>query len=215
MIKAHCPKCGRTYLGETCSCRLRRKPAPLKCECGKPAKEIYVDDLGEWPMCADCLELALDEFACMPLPDYRLQDDPGIFDELVPIPSLGSSAPAQACIGAWPGARPFGLTEREYQVAALAHLDNQHIAERLVITESTVQDHIRKILKKLKLRSRYEIRHVLGRPPAAQPPEVGELPDALPQAGETRPESDLVTLTLTVSSRQASNIRRILESLLK
>ena len=51
------------------------------------------------------------------------------------------------------------LTAREEEVAVLAArgLTNRQIAEELIVSERTVHAHIRKSLKKLKLRSRTEI----------------------------------------------------------
>jgi hypothetical protein len=71
MIKEHCPDCNSIYIGDCCPCRKGKKPRKLECECGKPAKEIYTDKLGEWPLCKECLTLELDEFAPLPLPNYN------------------------------------------------------------------------------------------------------------------------------------------------
>jgi DNA-binding CsgD family transcriptional regulator len=57
---------------------------------------------------------------------------------------------------------PFGLTRRQYEIAMLAHLSSEEIAERLTISENTVNSHMKLIFRKLKVKSRYEIQHVLG-----------------------------------------------------
>ncbi|MGI6435264.1 MAG: response regulator transcription factor [Syntrophomonadaceae bacterium] len=51
------------------------------------------------------------------------------------------------------GELPPDLTEREYEVAKLAAegLRNSEIAERLVITESTVRAHLRAIFQKFQI----------------------------------------------------------------
>ncbi len=51
------------------------------------------------------------------------------------------------------GELPPDLTEREYEVAKLAAagLRNSEIAEKLVITESTVRAHLRAIFQKLQI----------------------------------------------------------------
>jgi predicted ATPase/DNA-binding SARP family transcriptional activator/DNA-binding CsgD family transcriptional regulator len=56
-------------------------------------------------------------------------------------------------------ARPSALTRREQEVAKLVArgLTNRQIAEELVLSERTVENHVRNILKKLKLSSRSEV----------------------------------------------------------
>jgi DNA-binding NarL/FixJ family response regulator len=55
--------------------------------------------------------------------------------------------------------RPFTLTRREREVAKLVArgLTNRRIAKELVLSERTVENHVRSILKKLNLSSRSEI----------------------------------------------------------
>ena len=55
--------------------------------------------------------------------------------------------------------RPSALTRREREVAKLVArgLTNRRIAEELVLSERTVENHVRNILKKLNLSSRSEI----------------------------------------------------------
>ena len=55
--------------------------------------------------------------------------------------------------------RPSALTRREREVAKLVArgLTNRRIAEELVLSERTVENHVSNILKKLKLSSRSEV----------------------------------------------------------
>jgi DNA-binding NarL/FixJ family response regulator len=57
------------------------------------------------------------------------------------------------------GSLPATLTRREKEVAALITqgLSNRSIAEELYVSERTVEVHVRRILKKLGLRSRTQI----------------------------------------------------------
>ena len=57
------------------------------------------------------------------------------------------------------GAQPSNLTRREREVAALVAqgLTNRRIAQTLVISERTVENHVAHILNKLKLHSREQI----------------------------------------------------------
>ncbi len=70
---------------------------------------------------------------------------------------------------------PSPLTAREREVLALLAqgLDNEAIAERLVVTKRTVQNHVSNIYGKLGLTSRtaaalYAIRHGLAAPPTSE-----------------------------------------------
>lgn len=55
------------------------------------------------------------------------------------------------------------LTKRENEVLALVaeHLTNRAIAGRLVIAESTVETHMHRILKKLRVKSRQDAARLL------------------------------------------------------
>jgi DNA-binding CsgD family transcriptional regulator len=66
-----------------------------------------------------------------------------------------SSTPEQSSAGA----QPSNLTRREREVAALVvqGLTNHRIAQTLVISERTVENHVAHILNKLKLHSREQI----------------------------------------------------------
>jgi DNA-binding CsgD family transcriptional regulator len=118
----------------------------IYCTCGKLAEDVYIDDLGEWPMCEECLKTVQDEYAHLPLPDWDaeiLQGDDEFEDKYDR------------------GDPPFGLTDRQYQIAQLTHLSNDEIAEQLNISPATVQDHFNAIHKKLGIRSRHEIPYKL------------------------------------------------------
>jgi DNA-binding NarL/FixJ family response regulator len=62
-------------------------------------------------------------------------------------------------------ARPYALTPREGEIAGLMAdgLTNREIAERLVITEGTVEVHAKHILSKLGLRTRAQVGGLLAR----------------------------------------------------
>jgi DNA-binding CsgD family transcriptional regulator len=212
MIKPRCPICNSIYLDPACPCREGRKPQKLECECGKPASEIYVDRLGEWPLCSACLELELDEFAPLPLPDYREEDDPFLLDERIPLAASNSDEPRiQTPL-------PFDLTEREYQVALLAHLSYQQIAARLMLSKWTVKAHFKSILKKLGLRSRHEIPHVLRAAESEAKAEISASAITVDWAdagvlSEDKSPDRMLTVTLTITSK-AERLREILSLLL-
>ena len=213
MIKPRCPVCNSTYIDPACPCREGRKPQNLECECGKPATEIYVDKLGEWPLCASCLELELDGFAPMPLPDYRDEEDPLLLDERIPLAASNSTEPLiQTPL-------PFDLTEREYQVALLAQLSYQQIAARLMLSEWTVKTHFKSILKKLGIRSRHEIPHVLSAAESEAKMETSASAIATEWADASMPPEDgppdrVMTVTLTITGK-AERLREILSLLLE
>ncbi len=150
MIKEHCPDCNSIYIGDTCPCRKGKKSRKLECECGKPAKEIYTDKLGEWPLCKECLTLELDEFAPLPLPNYHDE-----YQEEPLTPASGNKSQDDG--------NPLDLSEREEQIAKLADRSDEEIAKQLFISIDTVKTHFKKIRKKLGIRSRYEIPYVLDR----------------------------------------------------
>jgi DNA-binding CsgD family transcriptional regulator len=114
--------------------------------------------LGEWPLCAECLELELDEFAPMPLPDYSntVEEEPGN-----PNDTFRSNITAFADDLQFTNGYPFGLTRREFEIARLVNLSNQEIAERLSISLKTAKSHVTHIMEKLGVTSRQEIRSIL------------------------------------------------------
>ena len=57
---------------------------------------------------------------------------------------------------------PFNLTERQYDVARLAHLPYRQIGELLSIETSTVKTHIKDIRMKLKASTRADVVRILG-----------------------------------------------------
>jgi predicted ATPase/DNA-binding SARP family transcriptional activator/DNA-binding CsgD family transcriptional regulator len=79
--------------------------------------------------------------------DYALSEEE--------IDSPGTPTPEQASTTA----RPSALTRREQEVAKLVarSLTNRRIAKALVLSERTVDNHVRNILKKLNLSSRSEV----------------------------------------------------------
>ena len=142
MIKERCKKCGRVYLGEVCPCAAGRRCRELKCDCGEPAAEVYNDRLGEWPLCCACLKLVEEP------------DGDG--------PPTGHDAGAQKESGAGTQPYPFALSRRQYEIARLTHESDKEIGERLSISRSTVNTHLKVIFKKLGVQSRHEIHHVLS-----------------------------------------------------
>ena len=181
MIKEHCPDCNSIYTGDTCPCRKSKKPRKLECECGKPAKEVYTDRLGEWPLCKECLALELDEFAPLPLPNYHDEYQ----EESL---TLASGNKIQD------DGNPLDLSEREEQIAQLCNLSDEEIAKQLFISIDTVKTHFKKIRKKLGIRSRYEIPYVLERAQGVNSPadesQLLEIIDQLP-----------ISITITIKKR--------------
>jgi DNA-binding CsgD family transcriptional regulator len=181
MIKEHCPDCNSIYIGDSCPCRKGKKPRKLECECGKPAKEVYTDRLGEWPLCRDCLALELDEFAPLPLPNYHDE-----YQEESLAPARGNRIQGDG--------NPFDLSEREEQIAQLANISDEEIANQLFISIETVKTHFKKIRKKLGIRSRYEIPYVLdrgqGKNSSTDESPLSELIEKLP-----------ISITITINKR--------------
>ena len=181
MIKEHCPDCNSIYIGVSCPCRKGKNPRKLECECGKPAKEIYIDRLGEWPLCKECLALELDEFSPLPLSNY--QDE---YQEESLTPARGNRIQGDG--------NHFDLSEREEQIAQLANISDEEIANQLFISIETVKTHFKKIRKKLGIRSRYEIPYVLdrdqGKNSSADESPLSEIIDRLP-----------ISITITINKR--------------
>lgn len=140
MIKPHCPTCHQIYLGEKCQCGSDKRNRALVCECGAPAVEVYQDRLGEWALCEVCLRIAENDI-----------DGPRFLDQLS---NFATIKPVKVSY-------PFGLSARQYEVARLAHLSNQQIAAKLMISTLTVKAHMKIVFKKMGVRSRHEIRHLL------------------------------------------------------
>ncbi|MFC2055556.1 helix-turn-helix transcriptional regulator [Chloroflexota bacterium] len=182
MIKEHCPDCNSIYIGDSCPCRLGKKPRKLDCECGKPAKEIYTDRLGEWALCKECLVLELDEFAPLPLPNYHDE-----CQEECLTPARENRIEGKG--------NPLELSEREEQIAQLADLSDEEIAKQLFISIETVKTHFKNIRKKLGIRSRYEIPYVLARDQGKNSP-VDESP--LPEIIDQLP----ISITITIKKRE-------------
>jgi DNA-binding NarL/FixJ family response regulator len=72
-------------------------------------------------------------------------------------PALRSTAAPDVSFGA--------LSPRELEVAALLHerLTNRQIAERLVLSPKTVENHVARIFEKLDVRSRVDVARAYGR----------------------------------------------------
>lgn len=191
MIKVRCKHCKRIYLGERCPCEGQGRYRKLKCDCGKPAAEVWLDDLGEWPLCAVCLHSLEDEPAPGTPLDER-EDGNGDGDG-----QEGDLLPAEY---------PFGLTRRQYEIALLAHLSSEEIARRLTISENTVNSHMKLIFKKLNVKSRYEIQHVLGSQ------------EGVPAPSGVRVEAggdDQLVITISIScSGDTEQLRDVLDILL-
>ncbi|MEA3439129.1 MAG: LuxR C-terminal-related transcriptional regulator [Chloroflexota bacterium] len=145
MIKPHCSVCGRFYIGNICACQRGGRYHELICECGSVAKEVYIDDLGEWALCENCLKEILDD-------DGDSMDEPTGQEAVGKLPVDDDSQI---------DGNPFGLTRRQLQIADLSNLRNGEIAEKLMISPHTVQAHMKTILRKLNVRSRREIRYVI------------------------------------------------------
>lgn len=194
MLKEPCPTCKSHYLGQTCPCESGLESPDLKCDCGKPALSVYLDDLGEWPLCAGCLDLLEDEFAPLPLP---------VFEGTHPLDDLDA-----------PPCEPFPppipdihfltdnpLTARELEVLHLYDRTNREIADRLSINISTVRSHWKKIKDKLDIHSRWEIPYLLG----LKGPHKGS-PSPLHKSTQrlTPPVTDSPSVTIIVSGYLAN-----------
>ena len=176
MIKTHCPSCSRIYLGDTCSCKQGRKHYQFKCKCGNIAQEVYSDNLGEWPLCKSCLELELNGFSPLPLPNLdKKQFDSGKNPAVRPKKEF-----------------PFSLTKREFEIAVLYHLSNEEIAHKLNVDVSTVRSHFHRINKKLNIHSRFEIPHVL---------QLYKKPAEVNETAAKKHKSDPMTVTITITGK--------------
>lgn len=147
-VKPRCPQCGNPYLHTTCDLCAGSGKRAMVCACGQPAIEVWEDELGEWALCGNCLQLVGDEFAPLPLPGIRTASDgplPGYFIR------QESDEPSEL---------PGWLTWREIQVAGLAYLKNQEIGRRLGLSKATVRWHLRNIRRKLGVRTRQEIQRI-------------------------------------------------------
>ena len=93
---------------------------------------------------------------------------------------------------------PFGLTRRQYEIARLSKLSDKDISEKLSISPSTVNAHMKVIFKKLGVQSRHEIQHVLSQAEEdpAHPENMG-----LEVDGDSNEPDQPATVTLTISKR--------------
>jgi len=178
MIKERCKKCDRIYKGEECPCGTGRRYRELKCDCGEPAAEVYHDRLGEWPFCSACLKRYMEPDGEERLPDHNAQ-----------VPKGGGEGAHDY---------PFALTRRQYEIAQLSNLSDKEIGEKLSISRSTVNAHMKIIFKKLGVQSRHEIRYVLSRAEdgPARPDDMG-----LEVDGDTDEPGQPATVTFSISKR--------------
>jgi len=86
-----------------------------------------------------------------------------------------------------------GLTVREHQLVPLiaARFTNKQIADRLGISEQTVKNHLRNILRKLKVKHRFEIAGQLAK----------QILIPIPRPALTNPHRDRTTARIPSSSR--------------
>ena len=112
--------------------------------------EVTEDALGELPLCAKHLKKVRGPWAGRPASLVRKS-----------ISSLASYAPAlPRHLTEMPVVKPqkpFGLTEREMQVATRSHLPRRKIAEQLGLSEMTVKVHLRKVMLKMRVKTRGRI----------------------------------------------------------
>ena len=83
----------------------------------------------------------------------RDRDYPALLDKFSAVRQRFSGGWSTLREALFSGELPPDLTEREYEVAKLAAegLRNSEIAEKLVVTESTVRTHLRTIFQKLQI----------------------------------------------------------------
>jgi DNA-binding NarL/FixJ family response regulator len=86
-------------------------------------------------------------------------------------PFVDRAKGVEAQVGAGP--EPLRLTRRELEVAQLVGrgLTNREIAERLVLSERTVQNHVQHILTKLGLANRSQVAVWVNSRKPSMPPE--------------------------------------------
>lgn len=192
MIKNRCEVCGRIYLGERCQCQSGKRRRKILCECGKAAYEVYVDKLGEWPMCRSCLDRVPEAAA-----EMRTRKEHDIQMEEIKSERVRY---------------PYGLTARQYEIALLSHLTDEEIAEKLSISPATVGAHQKIVFKKLGVRSRYEIRHVLpAEADAVNDDEGTEQTDESSSANECSSD-DKPAFFLGVSTSRMALIQKLLDA---
>lgn len=73
--------------------------------------------------------------------------------------ALAERQKAELTLDRW---RQMTLREREITALICLKLTNQEIADRLVISQETVKTHVRRVLTKLGLPSRLELRHLFA-----------------------------------------------------
>jgi DNA-binding CsgD family transcriptional regulator len=158
LIKPHCTECGRPYLGRRCGCRTLLRRRGLRCDCKRPAVEVYVDALGEWALCEVCLEEVLNE-------ERHEAGKPGVERQRAEVEGEARARVDRRCpqVGREMRRNPYGLSKREMEVAELSHLRRNEIASVLGISPSTVKAHLNTILAKMRIHSKGEIQERLER----------------------------------------------------
>ncbi len=183
MIKEHCPDCNSIYIGDTCPCQKGKKPRKLECECGKPAKEIYTDRLGEWPLCfvrsAWLLSWTNSPRCPYPITTMNTRKNPSLRREGIRFRTMEILLTYQSVKNRSPGLLISAMKK--------SHSSSSYMIE-------TVKSHFKSIRKKLGIRSRYEIPYVLDRAQGVNPPAeeltLPELIDQLP-----------ISITITIKKR--------------
>ena len=150
-VKPHCPQ-GHPYLGESCPCQSFKKIPILLCACGAFAVEIFADKYGEWPICSACLARELG----VPSPETSPDSPQSTSLLLYEHPGSSPNIPRN----------PYGLTDRQMDIARLAHLRQKDIASILSLSPTKVRSHMRIILRKLNVASHYDIPYVINLTPS-------------------------------------------------
>ncbi len=144
----------------------------------------------------------------MPLPDYSDEENPYLFNERIQLPGVGAVSEDGDDLP------PFGMTDREYEIAQLAHLKNAEVAFLLKITPETVKSHFSRIIKKIGIHSKHEIPYFLhnilrvpepASTPLLEPPKSTVMePESSTETEPTCPAT--VTITVTASPRQLEGL---------
>lgn len=150
-VKPHCSQ-SHPYLGESCPCQSSRKIPILLCACGASAVEIFVDKFGEWPICSACLAREIGVSSSEASPESHRPDNLLSSDHPDPSANLPRN--------------PYGLTDRQMDIARLAHLRQKDIAAILSLSPNAVRSHMRIILRKLNVSSHYDIPYVINLSPS-------------------------------------------------
>lgn len=112
----------------------------------------------------EALDMALPDALYMPFAENRTLLEPMLTEhcpkaegeKIVALALKKETGVEEVRRGCYLSSLPFGLTEREYEVAELAArgLRNQAIAQTLFVTDNTVKKHLKTIFQKMDVRSR-------------------------------------------------------------